>query len=464
MGQAVTSPLLSRRWIALALGAAAGLVPATVWAAEPGPRPEEPVSLAATAWALFSAAAVLLMVVPGLALFYGGLVRRKNVLATLLPCFVLAAAMAILWGLVGYSLAFGGRGGWIGNFDFALLRNLVGPDAPAVGAIPRAAHFLLQGMYFTLAPALICGAFAERMRFAATILFCLLWGLCVYCPVAHAVWNGGLLAFDSPWSQWIGGGGIDFAGGLVVHATAGAAGLICSLLVGRRLGYGSDDMRPHNLTYTLLGAALLWIGWFGFNAGAKAESADLPGLAATAMLNTHLAAAGGVAAWMLLESWLAGRATSLGAGSGAVCGLVAVTPSAGWIAPAAALAVGLIAGGCCYAACTRLKRHLGYDDTLDVFGIHGGGAVVGGILAAVFASPAVHPDAPTGLLSNPASGALLLLGQMATLAATFLYSGFATWLLLRVLDATVGLRVSQRAEMDGLDVSEHGEEGYIAGL
>ena len=422
------------------------------------------------AWMLISSALVLMMTGPGLAMFYGGLVRKKNVLGVMMQCFFLMGLNTVLWAVYGYSLAFGGDPAsedfnrWIGNGEYVCMQN-VQPTSPTdyplektpEGTyIPRLTHMLFQGMFFIITPALICGAFAERMKFSTMVAFTTIWGLVVYCPLCHWVWDGGLLAFGSPHAKLgeIGFGALDFAGGTVVHISSGVTALICALVMGRRLGYGHEPMPPHNLTYTAIGAALLWVGWFGFNAG----SALCAGAqAASAFAATHFAAAAGVVAWAAAEWITRGKPTMLGACSGGVAGLVCITPAAGYVLPMPAIVMGALAGLTCCAACLWLKPKFGYDDSLDAFGVHGVGGTLGSILTGVFATQAVYGDKPLGLLERGS----LFSGQVAATALAWVYSAVASFILLKLLDATMGLRVTQQQEVQGLDVSQHGEEGYI---
>jgi Amt family ammonium transporter len=430
------------------------------------------------------------MVAPGLAMFYGGLVRKKNVLGVIMQCVFLLGLMPTLWGLYGYSLAFGdgatgamaGASGanssnapaaknalwpmprWIGDFSHVGLRGvqprwsaeLRRPVAPQRGDVPVVSHMLFHGMLFTVAAAVISGAFAERMRFASFALFAALWGTVVYCPLCHWIWGGGLLARGTGWA----GGAIDFAGGTAIHVSAGVSALVCAIVMGKRLGHGNEPMPPHNLTYTTLGAALLWAGWFGFNAGRASEH---DGVLSMPMAATQLAAAAGTLAWAGAEWWTRGRPSVLGACSGAVAGLVCVTPAAGYVALPAALAIGLAAGLACCFACNRLKTAMGYDDSLDAFGVHGVGGALGMALTGVFATrdvadPAISLGAPLGLVDGSAG---LMAGQLVATAVAAGYSAVATFILLKLLDATLGLRVTHDEEIQGLDVSQHGEEGYI---
>lgn len=416
------------------------------------------------AWMLTSSALVLMMTAPGLAMFYGGLVRKKNVLSVMMQCIFLMGLMSVLWALIGYSLAFGGEGGWIGNTEYALMQGVGnewdeaagGVVTPMEDTIPKLTHMLFQGMFFIITPGLICGAFAERMKFSTMVVFSILWGLLVYCPLCHWVWDGGPLAYGADGA--IMGGALDFAGGTVVHISSGASALVCALLLGNRLGFGKDPMPPHNLTYTTIGAAMLWVGWFGFNAG-SALAAN--GLASAAFAATHFSAAAGAIAWPVMEWITRGKPSVLGACSGAVAGLVCITPAAGHVLPMPAIIMGLLAGVVCFYACTTLKSKLGYDDSLDAFGVHGIGGTLGAILTGVFATRAVQDlnnGEPLGLLEGNSS---LISGQIAAVLVTYVFAIVVTFVILKILDATMGLRVSQNAEVQGLDYSEHGEEGYI---
>ena len=412
------------------------------------------------AWMLVSSALVLLMTAPGLAMFYGGLVRKKNVLGVMMQCVFLMALNTIIWGVYGYSLAFGGDptspnfNPWIGNGDYLFMRNVqaIAPnDYPLEGTIPRLTHMLFQGMFFIITPALICGAYAERMKFSAMVVFTILWGTLVYCPLCHWVWDGGILAYGSPHARFP---ALDFAGGTVVHISSGVSALVCALLIGRRLGFGHEPMPPHNLAFTTVGAALLWVGWFGFNAGSALNAG---GQAASAFTATHFAAAAGALAWAAAEWLTRGKPTVLGTCSGAVAGLVCITPASGYVQPMAAIVMGLAAGLVCCYACLSLKTRLGYDDSLDAFGVHGVGGTLGAILTGVFATQAVYGDKPLGLLEQGD----LLKAQLGASAVTWVFAAVVTLVLLKLLDAIMGLRATQQAETQGLDLSQHGEEGYI---
>jgi Amt family ammonium transporter len=398
-----------------------------------------------TAWVLVSSALVLMMTVPGLALFYGGLVRRKNVLGTLMHSFVLLAMISIQWVLWGYSLAFGSDiGGFIGNLQYRFLSGVGVEAAPYAKTIPHLAYMMFQGMFAAITPALITGAFAERMKFKTFLVFSLLWATFIYDPLAHWVWGGG----------WIGKmGALDFAGGTVVHISSGISALVCALMVGKRQGFPTDYMAPHNLPFTVIGASLLWVGWFGFNAG-SALAAN--GIAATAFVTTNTASAAAALTWALVEWWHRGKPTMLGAVSGAVEGLVAVTPGAGFVGPMSALIIGLVAGILCYYA-VLMKSRFGYDDSLDVVGVHGVGGTWGALATGLFASVTVNSAGADGLIFGSAA---LLSKQVVSILATWFYAGVGTCILLIILKATMGLRVSEEEEQMGLDLSQHNEAAY----
>jgi Amt family ammonium transporter len=441
------------------------------------------------AWMLTSCALVLMMTAPGLAMFYGGLVRKKNVLSVLMQCVFLMCLLGVVWALWGYSLAFGGAmtadgqpdpaaGGyskWIGNDQFLFMKNVEhtwddaakAGSAPDEGSIPRLTHMLFQGMFFIITPALICGAFAERMKFSTMVVFMILWGTLVYCPVAHWVWDGGILAFNSPHAvlrsdkpDAYPAGALDFAGGTVVHIISGVSALLCALLIGKRSGFGQQPMPPHNMTYTALGAALLWVGWFGFNGGSQLGSDSV---AASAFAATHFAAAAGGLAWAGMEWLTRGKPSVLGAASGVVAGLVCITPASGFVNPMPAIILGLAAGVVCYFACTAVKSKFGYDDSLDAFGVHGIGGTLGAILTGVFATRAVSQPVlnPNGLPLGVTEGGSLLMGQVVAVVVVWAYAIVVTFVILKVLDAVMGLRVPANDEIQGLDLSQHGEEGYI---
>ncbi len=424
-----------------------------------------PEASAHNAWMLMCCALVLFMTAPGLALFYGGLVRKKNVLSVLMHCMFLMGLMTVLWALYGYSLAFGGDSPFIGNLDYLFMQD-VGrswneatsqPQTPMFNAVlPRMTHMLFQGMFFIITPALICGAFAERMKFSAMVLFSVLWGTLVYCPLAHWVWGGGILAFGGEHS-W-GGGALDFAGGTVVHISSGVTALVAAIAIGPRLGHRREPMPPHNLTYTALGASMLWFGWFGFNAGSELAS---DGVTVSAFAVTHFSAAAGAVAWAAIEWLKRGKPTLLGASSGAVAGLVCITPAAGHVGLMPSLLMGALAGWVCYLSCSAMKAKFGYDDSLDAFGVHGMGGTLGAILTGVFASRAIWDIAggePLGMIEGNYS---TIIGQLVATVVTWVFAGGVSFVLLKIIDATIGLRVPSAVERQGLDITQHGEEGYI---
>jgi Amt family ammonium transporter len=422
-------------------------------------------SPADNAWMLTSSALVLMMTGPGLALFYCGLVRKKNVLGVMMQCVFLMCLMTVVWVLYGYTLAFG-DGKWIGDSRYLFMRGVEatwsdkGPQlalAPKL-TIPLMTHMIYQGMFFIITPALICGAFAERMKFSTMVLFMIAWGTLVYCPLAHWLWGGGILTFGEQNAEAFGGGALDFAGGTVVHVSSGVSALVCALLLGKRLGYGKEEMRPHNMTYTVIGATMLWVGWFGFNAGSALSAGRL---ATCAFAATHVAAAAGGLVWSTLEWFFRGKPSVLGACSGLVAGLACITQAAGYVTLMHALAIGAIGAAVCYTMCTAVKTHFGYDDSLDVFGVHGVAGSLGALLTGVLATRATGaaggPNQPLGLWE----GGSLLKGQAIALAAGWVIALVGTFDILKVLDAVMGLRVSREAEIEGLDLSQHGEEGYI---
>jgi Amt family ammonium transporter len=382
-----------------------------------------------------------MMTIPGLALFYGGMVRKKNGLATVMQSFAICCLVTVLWFALGYSLAFSDGGAvnaWIGGFSKLFHQGITVSTlwAPGVANIPEFVFSTFQMTFAIITPALICGAFAERMKFSALLLFTALWLLVVYAPIAHWVWGGGFLASA---------GVLDFAGGTVVHINAGVAGLVCALVLGKREGYGTTNMAPHNLVYSVIGAALLWVGWFGFNAGSEL-AAD--GLAGAAILNTQVAAAAAALTWMFAEWIVARKPSVLGIVSGAVGGLVAVTPAAGFVNPAGAFFIGLAAGVVCYFGAVKLKHALGYDDSLDAFGVHGVGGIVGALLTGVFADPAINS------LGQNAS----VVTQLYGIVFTIVWTGIATFVILQVVKLALGgLRPSKQEEIEGLDISQHGE-------
>jgi Amt family ammonium transporter len=423
---------------------------------------EEQVAEAQTAgdnaWLLVCSALVLMMTGPGLALFYGGLVRKKNVLATLMQSFTLMALITVLWALCGYSFAFSQGNAFVGGLDHLFLRGVgAQPDADYVGTVPAQTFMVFQLMFAIITPALITGAFAERMKFSAMVLFMVLWSLLVYNPMAHMVWGkGGLLNAGGSLPA------LDFAGGTVVHITSGVSALVCALYLGKRLGYPSGPMPPHSVVLSFVGACLLWVGWFGFNAGSALGAGSL---ATSAFVATHFGAAAAAIGWALAEWIRTGKPTVLGAITGCVAGLVAITPAAGFVGPMSALVIGLIAGVVCYLMVAKVKGMFGYDDSLDVFGVHGAGGTVGAILTGVFASSAVNAIF-TDSLGNPVAVGLLegnarqLLNQFIGVGIAWVLAIVGTLIILKIVDAVIGLRVSEEHETQGLDLSQHGEEGY----
>jgi Amt family ammonium transporter len=407
-----------------------------------------------------SSALELLMTGPGLALFYGGLVRKKNVLATMMQSFALMSMVTIMWGLFGYSLAFGPGNSFIGGFKYLFLRGVGGePNAAYAATIPHQTFMIYQLMFAIITPALIAGAFAERMKFKAMLLFTALWTVVVYSPMAHMVWGeGGLL------NASLGGRvpTLDFAGGTVVHITSGVSALVCALYLGKRLGYPKEATPPHSVVLSFVGACLLWVGWFGFNAGSALSAGSL---ATSAFVATHFATATAAAGWSLAEWLRSGKPSVLGAISGAVAGLVAITPASGFVKPMPALAIGFIAGVMCYLMVAKVKALFGYDDSLDAFGVHGAGGTVGALLTGVFAVSVVNPIfknadgkvLPSGLIEGNAHQ---LLNQLAGITIAWVLAIVGTLVILFVVDKLVGLRVSAEEENDGLDFSQHGEEGY----
>ena len=417
-------------------------------------------SSADNGWMLTSSALVLMMTGPGLALFYGGLVRKKNVLGTMMQSFALMAVVTVLWGLFSFSLAFGSGNSFIGGLHHLFLRGVgAAPDADYAGTIPLQTFMVYQLMVAIITPGLIAGAFAERMKFSAMMVFMILWSIVVYDPMAHMVWGkGGLL------NAALGGRfpTLDFAGGTVVHITSGVSALVCALYLGKRIGYPKEPMPPHSVVLSFIGACLLWVGWFGFNAGSALSAGSL---ATSAFVATHFAAAAAAAGWAGAEWLRNGKPSTLGAISGSVAGLVAITPASGFVKPMPALVIGLIAGIFCYWMVAKVKAVFGYDDSLDAFGVHGVGGTLGALLTGVFASSAVNPifkDAqgnplPSGLLEGNAHQ---LVNQFAAVAISWVIAIVGTLMILKLVDMTIGLRVSEEEEIQGLDLSQHGEEGY----
>jgi Amt family ammonium transporter len=398
-----------------------------------------------TAWMLTSTVLVLLMTIPGLALFYGGMVRKKNVLATVMQSFAAACLLTIVWMVVGYSIAFGDGGAlnaYMGGFDKMFFKGMTKEGLFAPLTIPETVFATFQMTFAIITPALIAGAVADRMKFSSFLVFITLWLIIVYAPICHWVWGGGFLGSD---------GIMDFAGGTVVHINSGVAGLVAALVLGRRKGYGIENMAPHNLVYTAMGAAFLWIGWFGFNGGSAGAANEAAGMA---ILVTQVCAAAAALAWMFAEWITHGKPSILGIASGAIAGLVVITPAAGFVDPKGALIMGLAGGIICFIASTGIKRALGYDDSLDVFGIHGVGGFTGAILTGVFAVAAVGGEGKSGLLEgNAAQVGIQLYGTVATIV----WCAVATFVILMVVKIFMGLRVDEQTEVEGLDIRLHGE-------
>ncbi len=434
-------------WLAVLVMSVCATGPDQGWAqtatAEMG---KSPVSAADTAWVLISSALVLVMIVPGLALFYGGLVRSKNVLGTIMQSLVILCVISLLWVLAGYSLAFGPDvHGLIGGFDWVGLNGVgLTPHASYGPTIPHQAFMVFQMMFAAITPALITGAFAERMKFSGLLIFSAIWSVAVYCPIAHWLWGGGWLA---------GLGALDFAGGAVVHLSSGVSALVCALVLGARQGYGTDYMAPHNLPMVLLGTGLLWFGWFGFNAGSALGANET---AVAAFVATHTAAVAAALSWMAVEWWHRGSPTVLGVASGAVAGLAMVTPGAGYVGPFAALVMGIAAGGLSYLAIMN-KGRFGYDDALDVVGIHGVAGVGGILLTGLLASKSVNAGGADGLLFGNAA---FFGAQVLTVIVVGLFSAAGTFAILKFVERVVGLRISPEEERMGLDISQHNERAY----
>jgi ammonium transporter, Amt family len=428
---------------------AAEAAPAAEPAAPPAALPAHAVALALntgdTAWLLTSTALVLMMTIPGLALFYGGMVRKKNILATATQSFAITALVTVLWMIVGYSLAFTNGGdsqSYIGGFSRVMLAGMGMNEAHSLAAsVPESVFMTFQMTFAIITPALITGAFADRMKFSAMLIFMGLWLLLVYAPIAHWVWGGGFIGSM---------GVLDFAGGTVVHLNAGVAGLVCAIVLGKRSGYGHENMAPHNLLYALIGASMLWVGWFGFNAGSAVAANALAGMA---MANTQIATAAAALSWMAIEWIVMKKPSVLGLLSGAVAGLVAITPAAGFVDPSGSLYIGLIAGVVCFAGSVWLKKALGYDDSLDAFGVHGIGGATGAILTGVFALSSINSLGKGAIDGNPGQ----IWTQIQGLGIAAIYCAIVTLVILLALKYTIGLRVTKEEEMEGLDLSQHGE-------
>ena len=411
-------------------------------------------------WVLICSALVLLMTVPGLALFYGGLVRQKNVLSTMLKSLISIGIVTLLWAFVGYSLVFSEGNAFIGGLDFAFLRGVGGePNADYAATIPQQTFMIFQLMFAIITPALITGAFAERIKFPAKLMFTTLWTLVVYFPLAHMVWGkGGFL------NAVLGGAvpALDFAGGTVVHISSGVSALVCAVYLGKRIDYNNEPTAPHNTVLSLIGAGLLWFGWFGFNAGSALSAGAL---ATNAFVTTHFAAATAMLTWTVLDWLRNGKPTMIGAISGAVAGLVCITPAAGFVSPISAILIGMIAGGVCYVMVCEVKKRLGYDDTLDVFGIHGIGGIFGAVLTGVLATKAINPifkdgdgnPLPVGLLDG---NAMQIVNQLAGIGISVALAIVGTLVILKFVDLVIGVRVSETEETVGLDATQHGETAY----
>jgi Amt family ammonium transporter len=406
------------------------------------------IDAADTAWMLGATGLVLMMTIPGLALFYAGMVRKKNVLATMAQCMAATFLVSILWAAFGYSLAFSGDGTYLGGLDRIFLDGItLDAISPLAKTIPESLFMIYQMTFAIITVALVAGSVADRMRFSAFLLFCVFWLLLVYVPIAHWVWGGGFLGTS---------GVIDFAGGLVVHVNAGVAGLVAATVVGKRRGYGSENLSPHDLTLAVIGTGLLWVGWFGFNGGSALGANSR---AAMAIVSTHLAASAGAFTWMALEWWIRGKPSVLGMISGAVAGLGTITPASGFVMPMQGVMIGIVAGGICFWACTWLKTKLGYDDSLDVFGVHGVGGLTGTFLAGVLAVGALSatPELPAGISGLLEGNPGLVVSQLYGIVVVMLWSGAGTYLILKLIGMMVPLRVRHEDEIMGLDVSQHGE-------
>ena len=441
---------MTRAFLRLALTGIAALAASPAFAQAPSLAPivASKIDAADTAWMIGATGLVLMMTIPGLALFYAGMVRKKNVLATMAQSLAATFLISILWAIVGYSLAFTGEGAFIGTFERIFL-NGVTLDAisPLAKTIPESLFMIYQMTFAVITVALVAGSVADRLRFSAFLLFCTFWLLLVYVPIAHWVWGGGFLGSY---------GTIDFAGGLVVHLNAGIAGLVAAYVLGARRGYGSENLAPYDLTLAVVGTGLLWVGWFGFNGGSALGANSR---AAMAIVSTHLAASAGAFTWMALEWWTRGKPSVLGMISGAVAGLGTITPASGFVMPMQGILIGIAAGAICFWACTSLKLKLGYDDSLDVFGVHGIGGLTGTLLAGVFAVGALSasPEMPGGVHGLLEGNPQQLLAQLYGIVVTLVWSGAVTFVILKVISVLVPLRVRNEDEVMGLDVSQHGE-------
>ncbi len=433
---------MSRAFLRLSLMAVAAVT------ASPAFAQGSKIDAADTAWMICATGLVLMMTVPGLALFYAGMVRKKNVLATMAQSLAATFLVSILWAFAGYSLAFTGDGAFIGTLDRIFLSGItLDAISPLAKTIPESLFMIYQMTFAVITVALVAGSVADRLRFSAFLLFCVFWLLLVYVPIAHWVWGGGFLGSY---------GTIDFAGGLVVHLNAGVAGLVAAYVLGARRGYGSENLAPHDLTLAVIGTGLLWVGWFGFNGG---SALGANARAAMAIVSTHLAASAGAFTWMALEWWTRGKPSVLGMISGAVAGLGTITPASGFVLPMQGVAIGIIAGATCFWACTRLKLKLGYDDSLDVFGVHGIGGLTGTLLAGVLAVGALSatPELPGGVSGLLEGNPQQLVAQLYGVGVTLVWSGALTFVILKLIGVLVPLRVRHEDEVTGLDVSLHGE-------
>ncbi len=455
--------------VAAAATPAATATPAAAPAAKPVPNKGD------TAWMTVATALVIFMTIPGLALFYGGMVRGKNMLSVLMQVFVVSSMIYLLWAVYGYSLAFGGGGSFIGGFDKLFLSGVTVDSVAATFSkgvvIPELIFVAFQATFAAITCCLIVGSFAERVKFSAVLLFCALWFTFSYLPLAHMVWywdgpdaitDAKSLEVVTASAGWLWArGALDFAGGTVVHINAGVAGLVGAFVIGRRVGYGKEAMAPHSLTLTMVGAAMLWVGWFGFNAGSNLEA---NGVAALAFVNTLLATAAATLSWISGEAFFKGKASMLGAASGAVAGLVAITPACGFVGPMGAIAIGLLAGLVCLWGVNGLKRMLGADDSLDVFGVHGVGGALGALLTGVFAAPSLGGTGVYDYVANKVNADYSILGQvwiqLQGVLTTVVWSGLVAFIAFKVVDLLLGLRVSEEEEREGLDISSHGETAY----
>jgi Amt family ammonium transporter len=428
--------------------AVAACAAAIAFAASPAFAQTNKIDGADTAWMIAATGLVLMMTIPGLALFYAGMVRKKNVLATMAQSLAATFLVSVLWAIAGYTLTFSGDGSFIGNLDRLILRGLTMDSiSPLAKTIPEGLFMIYQMTFAVITVALVAGSVADRLRFSAFLIFCVLWLFLVYVPIAHWVWGNGFLGAY---------GTIDFAGGLVVHLNAGVAGLVSALVIGKRRGYGSENLAPHDLALAVVGTGLLWVGWFGFNGG---SALGANGRAVMAIVATHLAASAGAFTWMALEWWTRGKPSVLGMISGAVAGLGTITPASGFVLPMQGLLIGIIAGGICFWACTWLKIKFGYDDSLDVFGVHGIGGLTGTLLAGVFAVAALSasPETPHGIAGLLEGNPRQVLAQAYGILVTLIWSGVLTYVILKIVEAMVPLRVKHEDEVMGLDVSQHGE-------